>query len=115
MIPRESAAASALSAAAAMGVVVALANFFTPDNGISGTPGALLVVGSSALVLLLGLLLRRRISRGRSGGMLPSLLALILIAGTAFAAWLLEARVLFALMVLSGLGALALLAPRRGT
>jgi hypothetical protein len=101
-------AASWLIAGAALGTLVALLNYFMPGNGISGTEGALLVVASSALLAWVGFALRRRLAGGRGVGLLLPLVALILVSGTAFAAWLLEARVLFALMVLAGAGWVAL-------
>jgi len=107
-VARGSFATSWLIGGAALGVLVALVNYFMPDNGISGTPGALLVVASSALLALVGFTIRRRIAGGRGMGFLLALIALILIAGTGFATWLLEAPVHFALMVLAGLGWLAL-------
>lgn len=94
----------AMALCALVAVVVALVNYFVPGNGISGTPGALLVVASSALLALVGYLSGRRIAAGRTGGGAWLLIALILLAGTALAAWLLEATVLFALMMLAGLG-----------
>jgi hypothetical protein len=96
-------------------VVVALVNYFVPGNGISGTPGALLVVASSSLLALVGYLSGRRIVAGRTGGAALLLIALILLAGTALAAWLLEAYVLFALMMLAGLGWIVLAVQPRAT
>jgi hypothetical protein len=113
-VASDSAAASMLIAGAAGGVLVAPVNYFMPDNGISGTPGALLVVGSCALLALAGFAIRRRVAQGRGSGLLLALVALVLVAGTGFAAWLLEAQVLVALMVLAGLGWLALVVRRRG-
>lgn len=100
--------ASMLIAGAALGALVALANYVMPDNGIAGTPGALLVVASSSLLALAGFAIRRRLAQGSGGGFAWLLVALVLVAGTAFAAWLLEAYGLFALMLLAGLGWLAL-------
>jgi amino acid transporter len=93
-----------MALSALLAVVVALANYFVPGNGISGTPGALLVVASSALLAGVGYLSGRRIAAGQTGGAALLLIALFLLAGTAVAAWLLEAYVLFALMMLAGLG-----------
>jgi hypothetical protein len=105
----------AMALCALVGVGVALVNYVVPGNGISGTPGALLVVASSALLALVGYWLGRRIQDGRTGGAPLLLVALILVAGTALAAWLLEAYVLFALMLLAGLGWIALAVRPRAT
>jgi hypothetical protein len=90
--------------AALAGTLVALANYFMPDNGIAGTPGALLVVGSTALLVSIGLVLRQ--GRSRDGAMQRVLrvFAIVLIAGTAWAAWLLEAPTLVAIMGVAALG-----------
>lgn len=90
-----------VSAAAVAGVLVALVNYLTPDNGIARTPGALLVVASTALLLLVGVALRRQ--KSQEGAWRSAMLAMvaILIAGTAWASWLLEAPTLVALMALA--------------
>jgi hypothetical protein len=62
-----------------------------------------------------GYLSGRRIVAGRTGGAALLLIALILLAGTALAAWLLEAYVLFALMMLAGLGWIVLAVQPRAT
>jgi len=94
---------------AALAVVVAAVNYFMPGNGISGTWGALLVVGSSLALMLVGWMLARRLAAGFTRNRLLNLVAVVLIVGTAFAAWLLEAYVLFVLVLLAGLGWLWLL------
>jgi hypothetical protein len=86
------------------GTLVALANYFMPDNGISGTPGALLVIASSALLAVVGLALWRQTSRAGTPQRLLRFIALVLIAGTAWAAWLLEAPTLVAIMGVAALG-----------
>ncbi len=90
-----------LIGAALLGVAVAVVNYVTPDNGIAGTPGALLVIVSTVALALVGFALRRRFALGRPGGVLWQAIALFLLAGTALAAWLLEAPVLVALMILA--------------
>jgi quinoprotein glucose dehydrogenase len=87
-----------------LGVVVALVNYFQPGNGISGTPGALLVIVSTVVLALVGFALHRRIAERRRGGVLLHGLAFVLLAGTVFAAWLLESHVLVVLVVLAALG-----------
>ena len=98
------AAAGIVPAAALAGTLVALANYLTPDNGIAGTPGALLVVASSALIVLVGLVLWRQSSRAGALHRVLRIIALVLIAGTAWAAWLLEAPTLVAIMGVAALG-----------
>jgi quinoprotein glucose dehydrogenase len=90
---------SLLIAAALLGVAVSVVNYVTPDNGIAGTPGALLVIVSTVALALVAWMLRRRFALGRGRGVLWQAIALFLLAGTAFAAWLLEAPVLVALMM----------------
>ncbi len=98
-----------VSGAGFLGAGVSLWNYFNEASGIAGTPGAMLVIGSSALLFLVGFALR-----GRSRGVL-SLLALVLILGTTFAGWLLESPTLLVAMALALLGWLghALFRPRR--
>jgi hypothetical protein len=112
---KSSASSFAMALCALAAVVVALVNYLMPGNGISGTPGALLVVASSALLAGVGYLSGRRIAAGRTGGAVLLLIALFLLAGTALAAWLLEAYVLFALMMLAGLGWIAIAMRLRAT
>jgi hypothetical protein len=95
---RASSGATFLVAGALAGAVVAVINYFMPDNGIAGTPGAALVVGSSLALALTGLPLRRR------AGVCMLLVAAVLVAGTAFAAWLLESRLLVVAMAVAALG-----------
>ncbi len=98
------AAGSIVPAAALAGALVALVNYFTPDNGIAGTPGALLVVASTALLVVFGLVLRRQSSRSGALQRVLRVIALVLIAGTAWAAWLLEAPSLVVIMGVAALG-----------
>lgn len=97
---------------AALAALVAAFNYFMPGNGISGTYGALLVIASSVALLLVGRMLAKRMSAGIAGftrNLVLNLAVVVLVLGTAFAAWLLEAYVLFALILLAGLGWLWLL------
>ena len=93
-----------MPAAALAGTLVSLVNYFMPDNGIAGTPGALLVVASTALLVVTGLVLRRQGSRSGAPQRVLRAIALVLIAGTAWAAWLLEAPTLVAIMGVAALG-----------
>ena len=116
-MPKAKSAATSFGMAlcALVAVVVALVNYFVPGNGISGTPGALLVVASSSLLALVGYLSGRRIQNGRTGGTALLAVALVLLAGTALAAWLLEAYVLFGVMMLACLGWIAIAVRPRAT
>lgn len=90
---------------------VAIVDYLMPDNGISGTPGVLLVVGSTALLALVARGLWR--AGGRFFQRLLYVVGLVLVAGTAFAAWLLEAPTLVVLMAVAALGwVLLVLRPR---
>jgi hypothetical protein len=93
-----------VAAAALAGTVIALVNYFTPDNGIAGTPGAMLAVASTALLVLIGLVLRQGRSRASALQRVLRVIALVLIAGTAWAAWLLEAPTLVAIMGVAAVG-----------
>jgi hypothetical protein len=100
---------------ALLGAAVSLYNNVTPLTGIDGTPGALLVIGSTAILIILGILLR---PAGRFGRGLRSFLvgsSLLDIAGTALAAYLLESRTLLLLMLVCFAGWLANLTGPRGT
>ncbi len=88
---------------ALIGVCVAIYNYYASDNGISGTPGALLVVGSTVALLVAGFILGRDMG-GRFLHMLLALLALLGILGTGLAAWLLESNVLIVAMAVCLLG-----------
>lgn len=112
---KSSAIPFAMALCALVALVVALVNYFVPGNGISGTPGALLVVASSALLAGVGYLSGRRVAAGRTGGAALLLIALFLLAGTGLAAWLLEAYGLFALMMLAGLSWIVLAVRPRAT
>ena len=85
------------------GLAIAVFNYFWHDNGIHGTPGALLVVISSALMvgascaLLFGAMAR---------GLRATLIVLIALAiiGTGFASYMLEADWLLAAMAVAFIG-----------
>ncbi len=78
--------AALVTLAAACGLVVALYHYLAPITGVTGTPGALLVVVSSALITLLGLAWLSRPHRG-----LPiRILVLVAASGTLLAALLLH-------------------------
>ncbi len=88
-----------ITLAALIGFFVAIYNYNASDNGISGTPGALLVVASTIALIAAGFILGRDMG-GRILHMVLGLLALLGILATGFAAWLLESNVLLALMAI---------------
>jgi hypothetical protein len=105
-------------AAVALGFVASLVAYLTPGNGIDHTYGALLVVGSTLLMLAAGLVIF-----ATTWGppvlrtVLVWLIALDIIC-TGFAAYMLEATVLLVLMIIAAVawiiaktGPAALVAP----
>jgi quinoprotein glucose dehydrogenase len=104
-----------LPLAALIGLVIAVFDYFWTGNGIHGTGGVLLVIVSTAAMLVLSTVLVY--SSGMPRGVRGVLLFLIIvaIAGTAFAAYLLLAWWLLAAMVLALIGWLIDLPPGRMT
>ena len=100
-----------MAVAAVLGAFVAVFNYYSPDNGIDGTGGALLVIGTTLLIAALAVLL----GRPGSGRALLAGLCLILLLGTAFAAWLLNSPTLVALMAVATVGWLLLVSAHRAT
>jgi hypothetical protein len=92
-----------ITLSALFGSVAAVYNYYAADNGISGTPGALLVVGSTLALLVAGFILGRDMG-GPLLRFILGLLALLAILCTALAAWLLESKVLIAVMAICLLG-----------
>ncbi|MGH6611866.1 MAG: PQQ-binding-like beta-propeller repeat protein [Burkholderiaceae bacterium] len=82
-----------------LGAAVSLYNYFSPDSGTRDTPGALLVVASSVLIVVTGFLL----SGGRARRTVL-VACLLLVLGTAFAAYLLESQTLLVLMIIALIG-----------
>jgi hypothetical protein len=105
-----------LGIATALALIDSIFNYFWTGNGIHGTPGALIVIVSTALQLIGTLLIYFRVVRGGWGVLFEVLIFLDLI-GTGVAANLLEARVLLALTVIAFIGWLLQLVrePRRTT
>lgn len=95
--------------AAVLGALVAVFNYYSPGSGIDGTGGALLVIGTTLLIAAIAVVLGRR-DRGRA---LLAGLCLILLLGTAFAAWLLNSPTLVALMAIATVGWLLLVTSPR--
>lgn len=85
-----------LIVASLLAAVDAIYNYFSTANGIHGTEGALLVIVSTVLQLGAALMIAAGWLRGWVWGLFETLILLDL-AGTALAAYLLEAWVLLAL------------------
>ena len=94
-----------ISLAAILGAAVSIYNYITPLSGIDGTPGAIVVIVSTLILFLFGLVMGLPL---RNAACRSSLVVLTLlgIAGTAFAAYLLNSMALLALMALCFLGLL---------
>jgi quinoprotein glucose dehydrogenase len=92
-----------LVAGAAVGLIVAIVDYFL-NPGIDHTPGALLVIISTALVTLAGLVLALVVAMPRWPRVFLDVAILLGVLGTGFAAWLLEADILLALMAVSLIG-----------
>jgi hypothetical protein len=90
----------------------AIFNYVSPDNGIHGTEGALLVVISTLLMAITAVLIGTRVARGWVGSLLSVLLVLDFL-GTGLAAYLLDAWILLGLDVLAAIAWLATLAAPR--
>jgi hypothetical protein len=89
-----------LVAASALGLIMSLVEYFNPDDGINGTLGVLIVIGSTALMLIASAAIALWLDRGR---LRMTLMVLILldILGTGFAAYMLDAYILLGFMVLA--------------
>lgn len=89
-----------LVAASALGLIMSLVDYFNPDNGIHGEMGVLVVMGSTALMLIAS----AAVALGFvGGGVRTTLMVLILldILGTGFAAYMLDDYILLGFMVLA--------------
>jgi quinoprotein glucose dehydrogenase len=104
-----------LPLAALIGLVVAVFDYFYSGNGIHGTGGVLLVIGSTLVMLVLACALAYWPAMSRGGRGVLLFLLIVDIAGTALAAYLLLAWWLLAAMVLAFIGWLVDLAPDRAT
>jgi hypothetical protein len=96
-----------LTAAAAVGLVVSIVAYFDASGGIDHTPGVVLVIVSTALLLGAALVLALA---PRAPAWLRILLLVLIaldILGTAAAAYFLQAWLLLALMVLAAVGWIA--------
>lgn len=102
----------------AAGLGIAIYNYFSPTgflaplSNTAGTPGALLVIGSTALMLVAGLVLLGR-AHARFVILFFVVGVLLDVFGTGFAAMLLESPPLLAAMAVAGIGWLAWIVGRR--
>ncbi|HJU21270.1 MAG TPA: PQQ-binding-like beta-propeller repeat protein, partial [Casimicrobiaceae bacterium] len=97
--PPSRAVGAPLCLLALIGLAVALFDYFWPGNGIHGTGGVLLVIASTAAMVILAFALLPTMSRGLRGVLL--VLLIIDIAGSGFAAYMLDAWWLLLVMVLA--------------
>jgi hypothetical protein len=89
---------------AGLGLLVSLYNYFAPvallapTSSVAGTPGAILAVAATLILTVAGLVLGGGADNRWLVGflMVGSLLGIV---GTALVAWLLESRILLALML----------------
>jgi hypothetical protein len=93
-----------MAACSVLGLVIALGYYLWRGDGIAFTPGALLVVVSTALLLLASLLLATRVLTHGFAIAFFVLASCLDILGTALAAWLLEANWLLAVTVIAAIG-----------
>lgn len=92
-----------VSLAALLGAAVSLYNCFDPLSGIAGTPGVILVIASTLILSAFGVIMAAH-PRNSVFRAFLAVSALLAIAGTAFAAHLLNSRALLALMFVCLLG-----------
>lgn len=86
-----------------VGFAVSLYNYNSPDSGIAGTPGAMLVIVSSLILFVFGFILGRDMG-GRHFRLFLAASCLVGIVGTGFAGYLLESTTLGILMAVSLFG-----------
>jgi hypothetical protein len=91
-------------AGSATGLALSIFNFFSPGSGIHDSGGALLVIVSSALILAAALLMALDRAAPRWVRVMIEVLLFLGITGTGFAAYMLEADLLVALMALALIG-----------
>ncbi len=93
-----------IAVSAAAGLIASLIYHFSPGDGIAFTPGTLLVIISTALLLAASLVMATGIWRHWLLDEFLLVATFLDILGTVFAAWLLEAHWLLGLMVLAAVG-----------
>ena len=87
-----------LVATSALSFAMSLIDYFTPENGIDGTSGVVLVVISTFLMLAASAAISSDFAHGWARTILTFLI-LLDVLGTGLAAYMLEASVLLSLMV----------------
>jgi high-affinity Fe2+/Pb2+ permease len=98
---------------AALGTLVSIFNYLSPDSGIAGTPGAILVIVSTLILVGFGLIMRAGAHLRPPLRIFVMASALLDIAGTSFAGYLLNSQTLVSLMAACFMGWLMhLFAPR---
>ncbi len=93
-----------MAASAVGGLIASLIYYFWRGDGIAYTPGTLLVIVSTALLLASSLVMAMGVWRHRATTEFLAVATCLDVLGTAFAAWLLEAHWLLGLMVLAAAG-----------
>lgn len=102
-----------VSLASILGTAISVYNYIDPMSGIAGTPGAILVIASTLILFVLGSIMAAD-PRSAALRIFIAISSLLAIAGTAFAAHLLNSQTLLALMAVCLLGWLIhLFRPRR--
>ena len=89
-----------LAVAAVLGLAISIFDYFWQDNGIHGTLGVALVIGSTLLMAVASVV----IAAGWARGWVRTLLFVLIVIDifcTGFAAYMLEADILLAPMVLA--------------
>lgn len=89
--------------ASLIGLAVSIYNYNSAESGVAGTPGAMLVMVSTFLLLLAGFILGRDMGGGGLRGVL-AMLCFLGILGTGFAGYLLESTALVVTMALCMVG-----------
>ena len=103
---------------AGLGLLVSIYNFFAPTallagtSDVSGSPGALLAIAATLILFLAGLVLGGAARHPALVGFLV-IGSLVGILGTMLTAWLLESRILLALMLVCLVGWLLRVTTRR--
>lgn len=93
-----------MAAGALIGLIIAAVGYLTPASGIAGTLGALLVVLSSAALLIAALVLPVLRARAYWLHLVAVVLCTLALIGTGAAAYLLELPLLIAATLAAALG-----------
>jgi hypothetical protein len=95
--------------ASAVGLIVSLIDYFTPHGAIAHDVGTLFVIVSTALMLMASLLLSLT-AMPRWLIVLFQVLVILDVLGTGFCAYMLEAPILLAFMIVALIGWIVLIA-----